>query len=64
MGEKAARFDPLLDVKEGMKPGPATYEPSDDLNRSKIKSHMMGKTVRMPEDRYDTDAPGVGRYRM
>lgn len=51
-------------MKDGQRPGPATYEPLDSLSRSKVEVHSTGKAVRMPADRYHTDAPGAGTYRM
>lgn len=47
-----------------MLPGPATYVPNDTLSRSKVEVHSTGKAIRMPVDRYHTDAPGAGTYRM
>ena len=49
-------------MNNSLKPGPASYEPTDCVHR-KPKSQVSAKAIRMKKDRYDTDAPGVGSYR-
>ena len=64
ISEKPTRFDPYIDMKNSVRPGPATYEPIDDLSGASVKSHVASKAIRMPDNRYTTDAPGAGSYRL
>jgi len=58
------RFDPLVDFKDSQRPGPASYSVSTKMLKS-VKSFISSaKEVRMKSNRYKTDVPGAGTYRM
>ena len=57
------RFDKLQDIKESMRPGPTSYQPGS-YHYARRKTHLKNLSERFAEDRYCTDVPGPGEYRV
>ena len=64
MAVKPDRFDPWIEYYNARKPAPASYAPKNTLTSKKSRAYVKQHTVRMKPDRYNTDAPGPGAYRM
>ena len=59
----SSRFDKFKDMDDAKRPGPATYLPKQ-CDRKKVVTHLKIKSERFPVERYNTDAPGPGSYRL
>ena len=61
---KPDRFDPWTEYYNARKPAPSTYIPKTTITMKKSRAYVKQQTVRMKPNRYNTDAPGPGHYRM
>lgn len=64
MSSKPPRFNPWIDFHNSKKPDPATYAIKTSATTKKPRAYVKQQAVRMKANRYDTDAPGPGAYRV
>ena len=64
MSTKPARFNPWVDFHNSKKPAPTTYAPRTSTTTKKPRAVVKQQAVRMKANRYHTDAPGPGAYRV